>query len=454
MRALLLALIACSSPPPPTIPPRSDIGPELPAATACFPPYNSSFAHDWFVLADLDLGVSCRVFLEQDDCVLGIFRDCTDPSPMLRQWVGVTSTEMTRDLLEFSVFHASGTIVGRPPKCCEGELIDDTWASLDCFETACGAPTDVFHVGAQLERETGPMPFAERTQREELSGATDIVDFVVLPAKQEIWAVSDSEILLHTLQGNTRSLANVTDPERLIASTDGNTIYVADGNDLIRIDATVPQVVETIDAGGPIEILERSTRGIVVGAVSANQTVLTLRRPNSIATIDGQSMFPRLAAVIEIPNGTEARAFFAAPVDVRGDLMVLTSSLSQGSGAPNVERSPRAFHAVGAGVIGYLADCSERSTEGHCWFEIDLASNDIRRTGIPDIGDITDAAHDAVNDRIVFSGPEGLAALDRATWRPLVQARVPFDDLTRLAIAGTEVYAAGENGFIERFTQQ
>jgi hypothetical protein len=453
MRALLaLSLIACSSPPPPTLPPRSEIGPDQPAATECFPPYNGSFAHDWFVLADLDLGVSCRVFLEQDDCVLGIFDDCTDPSPSSRQWVGKTSSEMTRDRLQFQIFEGNGSVVGRPPKCCNGELIDGDWSHLDCKLTACDNQTDQIHVGALLERETAPAPFADPAGREELSSTVTIRDFALLAAKREIWAVTQSEIVVQALGGATQVLDNVVDAELLVADPDERWVYVADGDTIMRIDVNAREQMESVDLGGPVEILEHTSRGILAGAVSGDTMMLSLHRRDDLTVIDASGTLPRLAAVIEVPNGTSPRAFLAAPLEARADLVVLTSSLAIGSGAPNTERSPRAFVSVGGGAIGFLAECSERSTEQHCWFEVDLATNGVRRTGIPDIGDIIDAVHHAPSERVVFSGPEGLGVLDRAAWRPLVQARVAIDGAGKLALFGSDLYAAGRNGVLERFT--
>jgi hypothetical protein len=297
-------------------------------------------------------------------------------------------------------------------------------------------------------------PFAVSSGTEEISGAGTIYDFALFAGRQEVWAVSESEILVHELGGVTRSLANVTDARLLAVAPDESAVYVADGRMLHRIDAVSRTIAQTIDVGAPIDLLEYSGRGLLVGSSVGSQMVLQLRRPADIAMRDAESTLTRLGAIVEIPNGTVSRAFLAAPVDVGGDLTVLTSSLAATSGAPITERSPRAFFTIGTQTIGFLADCSERSTERHCFFEIDLPSGSIRRTGVPDIGAISDAAYDATRNWMVFAGPAGLGVVDRASFRPLVQAQIEIGGIGLLEIFGSNLYGLSDTGFIQRFTIQ
>jgi hypothetical protein len=439
---LALAAIACSSPPPPAIPPREEIGPPLPAANECFPPY-TRFAQDWFVLADLDLGVSCRVFLEQDECVLGIFDDCTDPSATSRQWVGRIDSAMMRDQLELHIFEGTGAVLGRPPKCCSGELVDMAWARLDCTLTAdCGNPNDKVHVGAVLEAENDDGPFADVMQTEEFATTAMLLDVALLPARRELWAIGTNAIFVHPLGGTSITIGNVGAAKRLVVAPDEGTAFVADGSQLLRIDTAQREVTQTFDVGSAIQLLEFSNFGIVVGETAGNETTLALHRRGNISTVDAEGRLPKLAAIVEIPGGTPARAFVAAPVG--GDLIVLTSSLTMTGPAVKLEKPARALFAVGTS-IGFLAECSDRSTELHCWFELDPMGT-IRRTGIPDIGPIMDAAWEESRDRMIFSGESGLGVLDRAEWRPLVQRRVPLAMGGPVATAGNDLYVLSPTG--------
>ncbi len=433
-----LALLACSSPPPPTIPPRDVVGPPLPVANSCLPPY-TTFAQDWFILADLDLGTSCRVFLEQDECVLGIYRDCTDPSPNPRQWVGAIDSAMMKDQLEFQIYEGNGTVVGRPPKCCNGRLIDLDWARLDCHLTACDNVTDTIHVGAEIEREVTPDPFAT-TAGTEMIASGPLGDFALLAAKRELWAITRNAIVVHPLGGTSSMLGSVTDAQHLALAPDEATAYVSDGSKLLRIDTVARTIVETVDLGSRIELLECSTRGVVAGTVDGDMMTVSIRRAGSLATVDAEATMPRLLSIVDLPGGDSDRAFLAAPAS--GHLAVLTSTLAAGAGAPSVNTPVRALFTVDDDTIGLLAECSERSTAKHCWFEIDPLGGTIRRTGIPDIGDIVDAAYDATRDRVVFSGDRGgLAVLDRARWRPQVQRRVDLAGVGSLQISGDDLYA-------------
>src|SRR5262249_11798300 len=78
-------LVACSSPPPPLIPSRDAIGPPREADRNC-PISFERFAQAYFRIADLDRATSCIGYIEQDECILALFRDCTYDHP--RSWQG------------------------------------------------------------------------------------------------------------------------------------------------------------------------------------------------------------------------------------------------------------------------------------------------------------------------------------------------------------------------------
>lgn len=442
--ALALAIPACSSPPDPTIPPREEIGPPRPAATVlCFPPF-SDFAQDRFVLADLDLGVSCPVFLEQDECILGIYDDCTDPSRSSRQWVGMIDSKEMTDRLEFAIHQGPGAVAARPPQCCSGELVDSTWALLRCTLTAdCDNASDTAHVGAYLERvEDAPTPWG--TVRSPVSVAPNetLVDLAYVSGAQQVWALARDQILVQRLDGGTATTlpVAVTDGTRLLLAKDENTAYVADGPNLLRIDTGSKDLIGTTDVGAPIDLLAYTTRGILVGVRDGQETVLTLRDTGVPESIIGMLTVDQLSAVVPVPEGTERSAFVAAEAD--GDLLVLTGTLAIDQ-EELIEKPARALFGLEAGIVGYFAECSELSAARHCYFEKNIFSTEPpRRIGIPDVGMLVDAL--PIEDRVLFAGTGSyLAVFDRREWRPLVQRRVPLEGAVKLARDRTtgEVFA-------------
>lgn len=452
--ALALAASACSSPPDPTIPPREEIGPPRPAATVlCFPPF-SDFAQDWFVLADLSLGVSCEVFLEQDECILGIYRDCTDPSATSRQWVGMIDSKDMTDHLEFTVHQGSGSVSGRPPKCCSGDLVDQTWARLDCTLTsACNSPSDDAHAGAYLERvDPSATPWGTVGTPVAVAPERTLVDFAYVSGASQLWAVARNAILVHPLEeASTTTLPiTVTDASLLVLADHQNTAYVADGTLLHRIDTRSKSLIGTTDVGGQIELFTHTSNGLVVGIRNGQETLLTLRDSAVPETVVGEATLDRLSAVVAVPDGTERSAFVAAEAD--GDLLVLTATLAMDR-RELLDKPARTLFAVGEGVVGYFAECSELSTARHCYFEKNVFSSERpRRIGIPDAEMLLDAL--PAGDQVLFAGTGGnLVVLDRQDWRPLVQKRVPLEGAAKLAIDAQtgEVFALTEgSGLVQR----
>ncbi|MEO1338170.1 MAG: hypothetical protein AAFV29_21175, partial [Myxococcota bacterium] len=72
-------------------------------------------------LVDMDSGKRCTTFLEQDVCVLAIFRDCTDEdSTPSREWQGEADSDRHVELRPF--YPRDAVIQSRSPACCVGEI--------------------------------------------------------------------------------------------------------------------------------------------------------------------------------------------------------------------------------------------------------------------------------------------------------------------------------------------
>jgi hypothetical protein len=434
-------LCACSMPPDPTIPPRDPTALPGPAATSCFPPY-SKFAQDWFLFGDMDVGASCRVYMEQDECILGIFRDCTDPNEAdPRQWVGRISTMGAVDSLEFAIFPGLGSSAPRAPKCCEGDLAGGDWARLDCKVTSCGNTADQVHVGAYFEREGLVPPWGTVAERFEIGTGEPLVDLAVLSMSREIWVLTPTRLYVQPLPGTAIALPIAfADGKRIVAAAHEGTVFVAAGSRLLSIDTRTRTTSAMTDLGDPIDSLEISDDlGLLVGARSVQQTRLSLRRTADIETVTGEVLLERTAAAVPIPAPTASAAFVAA-LDA-GGLVILTSTLAVRDPDDDpipTEKPGRALFSIEGSTVGFFAGCSELSNAAHCYFEIDLAgAGPPRRLGLLGAGALTAALRDPDRDQVLLSGDGGsLSVVDRDGWRPLLGARVEIGNATRLARDG------------------
>lgn len=150
LAALSAVAAACDPPGPASLPPAEQVGPPSPAAFACSPPY-ARFAGRAFRWADLDQGRSCSVFLEQDECVLGVYRDCT--ASAAREWQGEIDAANSIRLRSFSP--GAHSPMARQPRCCTGALERPSegpaWARLHCSTVDCASPHHGDHLGLYLE---------------------------------------------------------------------------------------------------------------------------------------------------------------------------------------------------------------------------------------------------------------------------------------------------------------
>ena len=450
-----LVLFACSSPPPPEIPPTSEIGPPPAAALMCFPPY-SMFAQKAFLLADLDQGTSCEVYIEQDECILGIYRDCTDPSPSSRQWVGIINSTGMRDALEFDIIEGVGGIVPRPPKCCDGELVDGEWAVLDCALSSCSNNSDTAHVGAYIESlDVAASPWGSVAGSGTVGG-TGLIDFVFVSGRQEIWAITPVSLIVHEIGGASATLPiNLTSASGIVLADHEGTAYVADGSQLLRIDTTTRAVDETVDLGAEVVVLTIGPAGVAVGVREGNGTRLSLRRAGDLSTEDATHMFEtEIGDAVPVQDGNSVTAWVASVEG--GNLLVLTSSLSVSRERSLTKPATKLFSPAPL-VLGYFADCSNLSNMKHCYFELDLAREETRRIGIPDVGVLTDGAVSQDGTQMLFAGSDGgLGVLERATFRPRVRERVTLTttgQVTRDTTSG-DIIVVSTDGTFERIRQQ
>lgn len=133
-------LVGCGAPPAPSF---EAWTPPAPAATTCRPPFER-FGPGSVRITDRDRGRACVALLERDECVVGIFDDCTEEGPARREWQG----RISGDRVELTPYLVGGSPGPRLPLACTGTLTVD-----GRLEAACRLKEDVAppHQGLSLE---------------------------------------------------------------------------------------------------------------------------------------------------------------------------------------------------------------------------------------------------------------------------------------------------------------
>jgi hypothetical protein len=321
--ALILVFAAgCSGPGAPTIPEREQIGPPEAAGDHCPRKVVPRFGQAYFHVADLDLGRTCIGFVEQDECVVALFRDCTDQvAETPRSWQG-TIDDTGRIHLE-RTNETTATVIPRAPTECNGTLQTEqegrirTWAKLDCHIT------QGTHGGFYFEKVENPAePYVRLDEREiELlanPGDEDVItDFAVLGQRNQIWALVDAANAIGLYTGATtaaqlsRSSLALDKPIRLIVDDAETTAIVADVRNVHRLDPVTMTVTSTREASD-IRAAELTSAGVLLALASGqNRTTLRFRHPITLAplgpaplTIDGR--VKRIVPLFE--EGTRAVA--------------------------------------------------------------------------------------------------------------------------------------------------
>ena len=145
--SLVLATLAACQGPASIPPPPEGATPQPPRANDCGP--SVVFAHDDFYFADLERGRSCEVFVEQDECVLAVWSDCTEPRRRWEGELGLLPESMTWEVT-LTTEHIEQPEGVRPSRCVGPVLDIDSprrAARLRC-ETEGSEP----HRGIFLER--------------------------------------------------------------------------------------------------------------------------------------------------------------------------------------------------------------------------------------------------------------------------------------------------------------
>lgn len=345
-----LFFAACSGPDAPIIPDQSVIGPPAAAGDHCPKEAVTRFAQRWFRVADLDTGRECTGFIEQDECVVALFRDCTDPiSKPARSWQG--SIDKLKHLNLARTTESANGVMARSPTECSGELtIDvnepiDTWAKLTC-KIPMGK-----HGGFYFERideELPPFAHIDNSKRIVLfpdpPSENQLPDFEILQGRDEIWAlVATGEQQLSGLYTGSINDARLTKSARigftrathLVISEDESYALIADNNQLARLDIAGTSSI-TVNLGQKIkDVAIARVRGasgsgsrvlvaLSVGSPGNERTELRALDPLTLAvTTPAAKLFDgevsQLVAFDE--EGTNAIALLTFEQDIRVKLI-------------------------------------------------------------------------------------------------------------------------------------
>ncbi len=294
---LYVAIGACGAPPSPQPP---ELRPEPPSANDCDP--TPRVAHAPFHFADLQAGRSCRVFLEQDECVVAIFDDCTDPT---RHFEGRATAEGGIWLSPEHTVAPTAT----PPSRCEGIVADrDTphaSVRLDCRGAGLTR-----HRGFFLERvdpsATPPLAFESSV---ELPG-----DIVGLASEGRVLVAGGSSGL-YDAAGELRVAA--ASPVAIAEGT-GSTLVVATQTELLVVDWDARQVVRSKSLSGEVIGLTLNVEGteILVGVAAGTASSVRRFAVSDLNQLGTALELPaRLAAIAPVPLGGEHRFAVLIPRD-------------------------------------------------------------------------------------------------------------------------------------------
>ena len=434
-------MVGCSEPPAAIIP--NGVEPSPPASNDCQPPYPMSFAQAHFFFADLDADRTCTQFIEQDRCILGIFRDCiADDGEGTRQWAGRVETLGAERSVRLDGMTNGATVLSRSPACCEGALMPASegpveWSLLQCRLNRCGNPRDVAHVGLYFERYTEDLdPQARLLTPLSVDDADEGPLWV--PSRGELWFSGSGRLEMIPVdpRSNRRTLDIPGDDSGpMLISSDA--VFASADNALTRIElATL--ALQTTTFEGAILAMTLTPRGLLVAYENTPDTMSTLVLVSLDGTIlDTESVPGRvrdLAALQDHPDlAVVSRHEEPNLLAVSNDLTLRTFLDFKEDGGDQVTlldmvegyAMPGQLAALPGGWIGFVDRCSDRALS-RCWFEVseDTAVLPVR-IGIPGAVRFGPFWYDRLRDRVVLTTRSGrLIVLGRHPFHPFLQETV------------------------------
>jgi hypothetical protein len=423
------------------------IGPPREAAADC--PPTLPFAQAEFRIADLDRGKSCIGFLEQDECILALFRDCTYDHP--RSWQG--SLDMRKVVLNATYDPHQGVGARDPNECC-GPLVtpmgEPPWAKLSCV---IGGGNATAHAGFYLERaDEGVRPYYRFSPEAGVRLATPMTaidgfapDFALLESARQLWALASGVGTGGNATGVyfgattaamlTRLATQLAAPSVIRASRDERFILVADGSTVHRIDTQTRVDMPLTVSGGIVEMEVIGGGLLVASNAPPHSTRLRMFAIDSLQpatdekTIDGQ-----VFGIIPLPTSTTSIALvvFDSP-----EVSAIDANLAVVRTFMPYTEAPTAYALIDRNTLalGY----------GTRYLEVDLETNrSVLDLKLPE-SDVRSLVFDPKKNAVIAGSRGGvIQVIDRAGMRPVLASSLALPDH---GTASKLVYAPGSDQF-------
>jgi hypothetical protein len=455
-----LTALACSGPQAPMIPPRDVVGPPYEASRDCTPPTDKfakpdpTAAGTNFLFADFDDAKSCIDYIEQDECILAIYRDCTFTGGSgMRSWVGAIAHDKTITLSP--TFTNSGVPPHQPAQC-SGSLNNPVsgapafasapWALLSCPTTKTGeAP----YQGIYFERADSTVTAALHLASGVINVAAAsgprmnfLSDMIILSSMGQLWAIANTGMSGDARNGlyvgptmgtmlSKQGLA-LTLPGMLRAASDDSVVLIVDGHRITKVDPHSPgTAAATYQA--PSDILDVGIRGRDVLVAFADplpgKSDLLLLTLDALAP-EGTMMQVQQTISRIVPSPTTSTTSIALllysdrqQIDYVGNGPAIFKTVP-------INFTPAAFVLLESGAFGLSAS----GPPGH-YYELDHRGAPVFDVIVPDSGQVDAIVYDDKNDLVITSAGSRVAVIDRAERRPLLASFIRMPDnssVTRL----------------------
>ncbi len=458
---LCAALLACGSPGAPG-PAPSERTPAPPVANDC-PAVGSPFGNGLFYVQDLNARRVCRAYLEQDECVVAIWDDCTvEVANSQRSWEGRIDPVPGAETRMWMRSHSRGS--GQAASSCQGSLelgSEPARALLECQRD------DLVAFQMYLERVVDPpAPFGEPLP--ELSVGVAIIQFITafeqaggdrfLAAVSDYPAAEGGGLYLFRAAGSGE-FAPVSIPashahlQIAQASPNGRLLVVGGSSDLFVVDMQSLSVIGQ-------ERLTSDTGDRVAGVVMTgeNEAIVGFRR-DSRASVELQryelNPFARTGELVVVSQ-TQLQALVGGPmgtplymfVKEAGEARLIGLDPTSLAKLETIVLPSSDTHSLLLDAAGSTAIYSEFRALG----EIDLATPEVRRTfPMPYLEHSAVLGFDPARNWVLAGGVRSqgklraVHAIDRATGRPIARALMTNDSPKSIAVLGDRLFAAARS---------
>ncbi len=411
----------------------------------------------------MDAGTTCEVFVEQDVCVIAIFRDCTDLNDPVREWQGLATIDRTVRISP--LYPDSVSLVGLPrsPVCCEGTVVPDTgpteWMRLDCRFDSClnrGRP----HAGLYLERDLSRAPALSVVGTETVAvtaSSSRRLGALWDATRDEGWlGWPNAGLFVRTANGP----AEVVDRTLTVASIahTADAVFAAGGTNLARIDKASRSVTHQITLEGQVVATTVIDDRVLVAVDRGDVSIVIRLRPDTLAELERFVDPGRVIDLAPLPDDGRVVTALSSPPR----LVVLTSTLAVVRSVQMNELldlniagvEPEAPVAVDGSRVAFSGQCFRGGSTAHCYYEHTLlpeGPDQSVRLGVPNETRIAAILPQADDGRFAWLAGESGAIhrISRSPLRPLPREVTQLEhDVADLIDTGESLWAVSVTGVV------